>query len=149
MSRYTITSIQRRRVYKICLCIILILLSAAITTTELSDLIYHHAPKLALLPQTHHFDATSLRPPVNPSFPPNAFLRPPKEFAIGEAQPLEFMPLFNFAITPVKRPGMLVPDVIHYISLSPNGKAAPTLSYWQYLAIRSVLTVQRPAVIYL
>lgn len=148
MVKYTISPSYRRRSIQLCLAVPLLLLAAIVLISELHDLT-GHIPKLFLYPQTRHFNLQSIHPPISPLRPPNAFLRPPDEFAVGEPQPLEVMPEFKFDITPVKRQGMLVPNTVHYISLSPDGHTPPKMTYWQYLAIRSVLQIQRPQVVYL
>lgn len=79
---------------------------------------------------------------------PSSFVLDPSAYGDGGPRPVEIVPEFDFDPTPPKSPDMVVPDVVHYVSLSPDGRS-PELTYWQYLSIRSVIVVQAPAVIHL
>jgi hypothetical protein len=62
-------------------------------------------------------------------------------------QPIPEMPFTAYDPVQPKEPGMVVPDIVHYIWL--DGKDDLYLTFSQYLAMRSVIVRQKPAKLFM
>lgn len=64
-------------------------------------------------------------------------------------------PVFDTAhpTPPLRHAGMAVPDIMHYVwfSNTPDGEEGERteMAYWQYLALKSALVRQDPALVYM
>lgn len=103
-------------------------------------------PAIPLLPSHRTYDPSKLLGPGRIASP---WILDPATYATGESQPADDVPALHYNVSRVRKHGMMIPDAVHYILLSPDGIVGTELSFWQYLSIRSTLAVQRPSVVYL
>ncbi|WVQ81807.1 hypothetical protein IAT38_003934 [Cryptococcus sp. DSM 104549] len=115
-------------------------------------------PTLLLLLATGFLLSSLLRSSPHPSYytPPHdrprltssPFLIPPEKFL--PPPPVDRPPYIPEPTAP-KKPGMVVPDAVHYVyGLKPvkEGEKGEELPYYAYLAMRSALLNLRPSVVY-
>lgn len=70
------------------------------------------------------------------------FVMKQEEYAGAQEDPLDKMPFVAYDTVPPRLPGMVVPNVFHYIWLDQHDNLY--LTYSQYLAMRSVIMRQKP-----